>query len=53
MNCDQGQSAAAISTTSSRNDLLIVPCSVMRSVAERRARQSAERTVVQPGIAAI
>src|SRR5882672_6855001 len=31
MYCDQGHSAPASSTTSSRNDLLIDPCSVMRS----------------------
>src|SRR5262249_25675249 len=32
MNSDHGHSAAAISTTSARNDLLTVPCSVMRSL---------------------
>src|SRR5665213_2246260 len=29
--CDQGQKAPASSTTSSRNDLLTAPCTVMRS----------------------
>ncbi len=30
--CDQGHSAAPNNTSNSRNDLLTVPCSVMRSL---------------------
>src|SRR5581483_593935 len=41
---DQGQSALASSTTSSRNDLLIVPCRVIRS-SRAAGRDRPEKTL--------
>src|ERR1700690_1313365 len=48
--CDHGHSAEASSTTSSRKDLLIVPCSVMRSeLSAGRGRPSKVRSF-RPGL---
>src|ERR1700728_861902 len=49
-NCDHGHSAAASSTTSSRNDLLIVPCSVMASPATLARGRPEKVRSFRPGL---
>src|ERR1700687_4371704 len=49
-NCDHGHSAAASSTTSSRNDLLIVPCSVMASPATLARGRPEKVLSLRPGL---
>src|ERR1700728_964106 len=49
-NCDQGQSAAAISTSSDRNDLLIVPCSDMRSLSSAGRGSPLKVRSLRPGL---